>query len=74
MWTPPVPLETAPRDGTRIILWFTRTKINKGEAVEGFFDKVLDGTWIVSRGAYFLYRRLRLPTHWMPLPDAGGGR
>jgi hypothetical protein len=71
------PLETAPRDGTRIILWFARTKIDKGEAVEGFFDKVLDGTWMVSRGASFMDRRLRQPTHWMPLPggpDAGDGR
>jgi Protein of unknown function (DUF551) len=63
------PIATAPKDGARVLLWYAPTRIDKGEAVEGFWDALFDGQWMTSRGASFIDGRLRQPTHWMPLPS-----
>ena len=62
------PIESAPRDGSHVLLWYTPNRVDKGVAVEGFFDMWYDREWMVTRGANFVDRRLRQPTHWMPLP------
>jgi len=63
------PIATAPKGGARVLLWYAPTRIDKGEAVEGFWDALFDGHWMTSRGASFIDGRLRQPTHWMPLPS-----
>jgi hypothetical protein len=67
------PIVTAPRDGSRILLWYPSTREDAGVAAEGFFDVLFDGLfvaeWMVSRGSNHIDRRVRRPTHWMPLPD-----
>ena len=60
--------DTTPRDGSRILLWYPSTRIEDGVAAEGFWDFVYDGDWMVSRGSAHIDRRVRRPTHWMPLP------
>jgi hypothetical protein len=56
-----------------VLLWYAPTRIDKGEAVEGFWDALFDGQWMTSRGASFIDGRLRQPTHWMPLPSGPAG-
>jgi hypothetical protein len=63
------PIVTAPRDGSRILLWYPSTREDAGVAAEGFFDVLFDGVWMVSRGSSHVDRQVRKPTHWMPMPD-----
>ncbi len=63
------PIATAPKDGARVLLWYAPTRIDKGEAVEGFYDALFDGQWMTSRGVRHVDVRVRQPTHWMPLPS-----
>jgi hypothetical protein len=63
------PIVTAPRDGSRVLLWYPPTREDAGVAAEGFFDALFDGVWMVSRGSSHIDRRVRKPTHWMPMPD-----
>jgi len=59
------PIETAPKDGTHVLLY-----VDKGAAVNitgGFWDNHPKcGCWIA--GGYT--RKQFPPTHWMPLPEA----
>jgi hypothetical protein len=66
------PIATAPTNGARVLLWYAPTRIDKGEAVEGFWDSLFDGQWMTSRGSSYIDGRLRRPTHWMPLPRGPG--
>jgi len=69
------PIETAPKDGTRILIWshyaiiawwvtdYTNTRD----------DEHFDGVWLVYQGDdpwYDEYLNLGAPTHWTPLPSA----
>ena len=58
------PIETAPRDGTRVIL----------AALDEFYVRVAEGyfddEWFWSTDSYReLGREGISPTHWMPLPE-----
>ena len=67
------PIETAPRDGRRILLNRRRHGV----------DRVELGKWMIfARSAMFCYdfpyhmnsvTKIQ-PTHWMPLPDAPRGQ
>ena len=68
------PIETAPKDGTHVILWI------EGSAIEGQWDSQTrndgtsygPGTWEVlilpSHGCGCCSNENDPPTHWMPLP------
>tara|TARA_R110000764_G_scaffold116029_1_gene202950 strand:- start:17863 stop:18231 length:369 start_codon:yes stop_codon:yes gene_type:complete len=67
------PIETAPKDGTKVILRF-KTDEGKIEVLDGWFRQ--DGTeyknkWerISSSADSYSYFSFGKITHWMPLPD-----
>ena len=64
------PIETAPKDGTDILLWlgepFNQTRL------AGFCRHW--GTWVEEEPNDFLNEEIfgigcNVPTHWMPLPE-----
>ena len=59
------PIETAPKDNTRVLLFAKHRKICLGEYVDGDpdFTWALKG-WKNTNGNFFC------PSHWMPLPEA----
>lgn len=56
------PIETAPKDGTDIML-YTDRKLRR----VGFFDEARDGVWSLWPG-----REQCWPTEWQPLPPPPG--
>lgn len=65
------PIETAPRDGTNILLRFGSDGISQGKFVPGglihpwkFIDTNDGITWLVNHAI----DGLGGPSHWMPLP------
>lgn len=54
------PIETAPRDGTVLLVW--------RESERGY-DHARMGTDWFEGGVWQRSRRLMPPTHWMPLPS-----
>lgn len=64
MTDPWLPIETAPKDGTQILV-FRRHEEGYERSRIGV-DHWEGGTWWRSR-------RDMMPTHWMPLPAAPGG-
>lgn len=71
------PIETAPKDGTRIFLFFPewRHSVQPGhwlDSKEIRYGKIYreSAQWIVEGSAFFsIHERKLEPTHWMPLPD-----
>jgi hypothetical protein len=73
------PIDTAPKDGTEVLLW-------NGNVVIGYFEngKQFDSSknhfcqWTTGReyaGSYDLgYAIIATPTHWMPLPQPPKGK
>jgi len=69
------PIETAPKDGTEIILWFPFKDI----AINGLYGEVSEGDWetgyrkwmewLVADELWFQEDPSQAPTHWMPLPS-----
>lgn len=68
-----LPIETAPKDGTRIIVVFPngRVDFDRWEKKEEFSNGVLThsregfvGVWLSS-----VIGRAPDPTHWMPIPE-----
>jgi hypothetical protein len=57
------PIETAPKDGTRVILYRAGRKVCLGEYVPRDWGWMLEG-WKNSNGNFFE------PSHWQPLPEA----
>lgn len=53
------PIDTAPKDGTRILL------ANSYVAADGYFDYLLNK----GKGCWVWPYVLRNPTHWMPMPN-----
>lgn len=59
------PIETAPKDGTEIILGFAH-EANIGPVA---LPRVRSGKWLQTHGEWSIaYLRGNPPTHWMPLP------
>ena len=57
------PIETAPKDGSEILLYFPHSEV---KVTGGYFDSHPRGNcWIA--GGYM--RKSLPPTHWMPRPD-----
>lgn len=69
------PIETAPKDGTEVILWFPFKDI----AINGHYGEVSEGDWetgnrtwmewLVADELWFQEDPSQAPTHWMPLPS-----
>lgn len=55
-------IETAPKDGTRCILFQGGRKVCMGEYVPKQWEWAVEG-WKNTNGNFFN------PTHWMPLPE-----
>ena len=53
------PIETAPKNGTRVLVFTTRS-------VVGYYQEFAEMGWFSDDG------RFLAPTHWMPLPEAPG--
>lgn len=72
------PIETAPKDGTRILVWTT----TDNDVDRQYVDEVCDGdnfacaqvsSWEGmpdSAGSWWNKELIGEPTHWMPLPGA----
>ena len=70
------PIETAPKDGTEVILWVPF----KGIAINGHYGEVSDGDWesgyrtwmewLIADELWFQEDPSQAPSHWMPLPSA----
>lgn len=58
-------IASAPRDGTKLILWATHSPVQKAFAVIGFFDEPLG--WVTEglEGQGLVQLQ---PTHWLPIP------
>lgn len=67
------PIETAPKDGTRILVINDRGIFVASWSEEGP-DNCLDDFWHVTNGKYWMDLRGMLPTHWMPLPSGPGDK
>ncbi len=61
------PIETAPRDGTRILL-FQPEEISRGRVLH----RAVLGHWVACAHSGWVSDGLQHaePTHWMPLPEA----
>lgn len=70
------PIDTAPKDGTPVLLFGTRDKGRSGEPawLTARWCKVWDGEedwhWLEGADREDDSRILFEPTHWMPLPSA----
>lgn len=65
------PIETAPKDGTRILLWCVHQNAQyaKDARAEGWEAAVI-GEWTThNRGGWVWHGLAGKHTHWMPLPD-----
>jgi hypothetical protein len=56
------PIETAPKDGTRLLLW-----VPKAGSTTGGFDPSWSGNcWVYDNSRI---KRDMEPSHWMPIPE-----
>lgn len=63
------PIETAPRDGTRILVAY-KSYANRETTIEtAFFDKDDGGGQWIGYFSNCLYALTNELTHWMPLPE-----
>ena len=60
-----MPIETAPKDGTRVIGYFPTEGYDLPVVMQCLFD---DGAWQFD--VYEAPDRDASPSHWMPLPEA----
>jgi len=58
-----LPIETAPRDGTSVLLYDSEEGIGVGHWVEGDDEFGVDRFWVAFTTT------CSSPTHWMPLPE-----
>lgn len=64
------PIETAPKDGTRVLLWIVHcnAKYATSPFEEGWIGACI-GSWSEHNGGGFTwYGIYGTPTHWRPLP------
>jgi hypothetical protein len=64
-----LPIESAPRDGTEILVW-TPDKSPADGAMVAFFVARSDGsaTWTLGKRGDFWLNITQVLTHWQPLP------
>lgn len=64
------PIDTAPRDGTEILLW-DGYKLCVASWAFGSLFRIEPKEWITGecRGDYNSYDTVDEPTHWLPLPE-----
>lgn len=60
------PYETAPKDGSRVLMWWSLAAEGPHEAIL-HWDAAAGrgGLWVGDDGDWFILA----PTYWMPLPD-----
>jgi hypothetical protein len=66
MWRP---IETAPRDGTRVLLLSADRRVWPVKIGEYVDDPPRFTGWVSDNGEEELWTHPWQPTHWMPLPD-----
>lgn len=63
------PIETAPKDGTRVDLWVEVSLLGAGRETDCYWDR---GAWFIPANNYgdgcSTYDG-QMPTHWMPIPE-----
>lgn len=59
------PIETAPRDGTRILVYTAERCRRCLPGTVGMAVMFWDGAWAIVDGIHARH----LPTHWKPLPE-----
>lgn len=59
------PIDTAPKDGTRILAWVKGRPLDDNRCIVEWVEVAGEGQWAISDNKWF---RLH-PTHWMPLPE-----
>lgn len=66
------PIETAPRDGTRILIWFVHSNAKFSDDPVGHgWEAAHEAHWIDHNGGGWTWHGLAgSPTHWMPLPES----
>jgi hypothetical protein len=62
------PIDSAPRDGTRVDLWVV-FETGARRATDTHFDTDLGEWWVSDHHHAGHYVPRPRPTHWMPLPD-----
>lgn len=60
------PIETAPRNGTRVLVW--RPRESDDHVAHAGVDHWRDDNAGGGSGSWYRSRRYQQPTHWMPLP------
>lgn len=63
------PIETAPKDGTDVLLWAAVPGTKDYIAVSGYFDE-MDDAWTGAVNS--IYGPFVNPTHWMHIPTPPG--
>lgn len=63
------PIETAPKDGTDVLLWAAVPGTKDYIAVSGYFDE-MDDAWTGAINS--IYGPFVNPTHWMRIPTPPG--
>lgn len=65
-----LPIETAPKDGTRVILWDGEEVRTGGCRWESWYNEWVEA--VVPVGYENGVSAVDNPTHWMPLPEPPG--
>ncbi len=65
------PIETAPKDGTRVLVW--RPRESGDHIAHAGVDHWRDDNAGGGSGSWYRSRRYQQPTHWMPLPTPPQG-
>ena len=66
------PIETAPRDGTQVLLWGSYNQsVCVGAWRRGGWDAMHEGSRVIESESDFGtdYKKCDPPSHWMPLPE-----
>lgn len=70
------PIETAPKDGTRVLICDAHGQINIAHWAEEFdaLDHGLINAWVIyDCDDYYYSLWVKYPAHWMPLPQPYAG-
>ena len=62
------PIETAPKDGTKVLLVSNRGQVYIGQYDDDRWVRKPEPYWCIA-GMPKTHARAQRPTHWMPLPE-----